>query len=51
MLELGCARPSDARVRSIPELYEKPHARARSIPELFDARPSLILVKKILYMT
>ena len=34
-LELECARPSNARARSIPELWGKPHARARSILELF----------------
>ena len=42
-LELECAQSSDARARSIPELWGKPHARARSIPELFDARPPLLL--------
>ena len=46
-LELECARPSNARARSIPELWGKPHARAaRSIPELFDARPSLVYVRR-----
>ena len=43
LLELECAHPSDARTRSIPELWGKQHARARSIPELFDARPPLVL--------
>ena len=36
----------DARVHSIPELCEKPHARARSIPKHFDARPSLLYPDK-----
>ena len=40
-LELECARPSDARARSVPELWGIP--RARSILELFDARPPLLV--------
>ena len=40
-LKLECGQPSDARARSIPELWRIPHARARSIPELFDACPPL----------